>query len=118
MNFFRAVKICFVKFFDFNGRASRSEFWYYNLFYFVGFFISMLLENFTLKYSLPISSMSIFVILVTIPYIAVWTRRLHDINKSGWWIIPIYLTMIIFVGAIWYIVWGSTKSVTKGNQYE
>ena len=66
------VRGCFNKFMEFNGRASRAEFWWFYLFQFLLSFIPGL--------GLVIS----FILLI--PYIAVAVRRLHDTNHSGWWI--------------------------------
>ena len=77
----QAVKICFKKYFDFKGRASRSEYWYFLLFIFLGYGAGLLLMLIT-----PVLAwlLGIFFIAVIIPAIAVAARRLHDINKSGW----------------------------------
>ena len=76
-----AVEVCFKKYFNFKDRASRSEYWYFTLFglivYAIGFglmFISYKLFWLLIVFSIPL----------IIPFIAVTTRRLHDINKSGW----------------------------------
>jgi len=85
LNLFEAVATCFRKYADFSGRASRSEFWYFYLFWINAFFLITV-------FSLFLASMQFFVIatliafLVTfLPEIAVTTRRLHDTNKAGWW---------------------------------
>ena len=75
------VKVCFKKYFDFKGRASRSEYWYFILFIFLGYGAGFLLMLIT-----PVLAwlLGIFFIAIIIPAIAVTARRLHDINKSGW----------------------------------
>jgi uncharacterized membrane protein YhaH (DUF805 family) len=75
MNFVDAVKKCFAKFADFNGRAGLSEFWWFVLFSFLG----GLVLNFVSS-----SLANIFNLVLFVPTIAVTARRLHDINKSGW----------------------------------
>jgi len=84
MNFQDAVKLCFQKYADFNGRAKLPEFWWFFLFCFL---IAIALEMVS-------SSISwIFSLATIIPSLAVGSRRLHDTNKSGWfqliWIVPI-----------------------------
>ena len=76
-----AVKICFKKYFDFKGRASRTEYWYFTLFIVLGYAI-----GFGLIFVVPILfwALIIFIIVIFIPWISVAARRLHDINKSGW----------------------------------
>ncbi len=76
-----AVKICFKKYFDFKGRASRSEYWYFILFIFLGYGAGFLLGLIT---PALFWLLGIFFIVIIIPAIAATTRRLHDINKSGW----------------------------------
>jgi uncharacterized membrane protein YhaH (DUF805 family) len=67
----------------FSGRARRSEFWYFFLFNFIIGFVGGLTK-------MPIIS-TIYTLLVLIPGIAVGVRRMHDVGKSGWFLlIPIY----------------------------
>lgn len=81
-----AIKVCFSKYFDGKGRASRSEFWYFYLF--------VILVNFVVSAVAGSSHTAIADILsiaVTIPLIAAGVRRAHDHGKSGWFIlIPLY----------------------------
>jgi uncharacterized membrane protein YhaH (DUF805 family) len=84
MSFTDAIKVCFAKFADFNGRAKRPEFWWFELF--------LLLIAVALEF--VASSVSwIFSVATLLPSLAVGARRLHDMNKSGWmqliWLIPI-----------------------------
>ena len=76
-----AVKKCFKKYFDFKGRASRTEYWYFTLFIVLGYAI-----GFGLIFVVPILfwALIIFIIVIFIPWISVAARRLHDIDKSGW----------------------------------
>ncbi len=71
MSFIESIKTCFGKYAVFSGRARRSEYWWFVLFQVVMGFIPIL---------------GLLVTLVTlIPNIAVTTRRLHDVDRSGWW---------------------------------
>ena len=85
MGFIEAIKICLGKYAQFNGRASRSEFWYFCLavviyFFVAGFFLGMT------GVSDEVFDLATLVLLIPIfiPGIAVAARRLHDINQSGW----------------------------------
>ena len=92
-----AVKICFKKFFDFKGRASRSEYWYFTLFIMVGYVV-----GFTLGFIAPVFFIinGIFFLVIIIPWVAVAARRLHDINKSGWFqLIPLPAGILEFIFA-------------------
>ena len=84
----------------FSGRVGREEFWSFVLVSLVVFLLSLLL-------SLGI----IYIIAVIIPTIAVAVRRLHDTDRSGWWIL---LSFIPIVG--WIIV--GVRLVEKGNAGE
>ena len=121
MNFFEAIKTCFKKYATFSGRASRSEFWYFQLFIVIFFFTYPVLL-FTIVPNELIESIGGFIFIIAyiailIPTYAVACRRLHDINRSGWWTIPIMITSMIIVGTIWFIIWGSKKSVADNNNY-
>ena len=86
-----SVISCFNKYFDFETRSSRKEFWYWQLFRILMFLSITYLESLGLSGLLFISN---FIFLI--PEVAVSIRRLHDINKSGWWI----LLTITIVGII------------------
>ena len=86
-----SVISCFNKYFDFETRSSRKEFWYWQLFRILMFLSFTYLESLGLSGLLFISN---FIFLI--PEIAVSIRRLHDINKSGWWI----LLTITIIGII------------------
>lgn len=74
------IKKAFVNYANFKGRASRKEFWYFTLFnLLVTVFLSIL--NVGLLFFL-------YFAIVFIPSLSVSVRRLHDVNKSGWWILP------------------------------
>ena len=86
MNFKNAIKTCLKdKYANFKGRASRSEFWFFYLFLAIGYGISI--STIFISIKLFIGTFSIFVLAMIIPGIAVTVRRLHDINKSGWFIL-------------------------------
>jgi uncharacterized membrane protein YhaH (DUF805 family) len=92
MTFQDSISTCFKKYVDFSGRATRSEFWWFVLFIFV---ISCILN--IISYSIA----AIFSLAILLPYIAVGVRRLHDTNRSGWWLL---IGFIPLIGAIVLIV--------------
>ena len=91
MNYFESVKTCFIKYVDFSGRASRSEFWYYTTFIIIISICADIIDASLAgksffsydNYYGPVAS--ILFVLSFLPSLAVSIRRLHDINKSGWW---------------------------------
>ncbi|WP_240646542.1 DUF805 domain-containing protein [Chitinophaga rhizosphaerae] len=84
------------KFADFKGRATRPEFWYFFLFnlivtWGVYFILAMVMGEIAASMVQMIVSLALL-----IPYLAVAVRRMHDLGKSGWFIlIPIY-NLILF----------------------
>jgi uncharacterized membrane protein YhaH (DUF805 family) len=77
VSFDRAIRTVLQKYAIFSGRASRSEYWFWILAFWIGWYIVV---AFTRIY--PIYELSLFV-----PTLAVGVRRLHDSNHSGWWIV-------------------------------
>ena len=108
MSFFDSVISGYLRCLDFNGRSSRSEFWWFFLF---SIMLCLLVLNFTagdLENKLSSlneenffqvffnSSIGYAILVTAIPQISLSIRRFHDIGKSGWWyfalqIIPIFL---------------------------
>jgi len=93
MTFTDSVRTCFVKYADFQGRASRSEFWWWALFNLVAGIVLGIISD---KLSLA------FFVATLLPYLAVTSRRLHDTNRSGWFQL---IGFIPIVGWIIVIVW-------------
>ena len=100
MKFFDAVKICFVKYTNFSDRASRSEFWLFMLFTLIVEFMLMFFDPMIVgvpfeEYSNPLASLSmVFFIATFIPQLSVMVRRLHDVNRSWWWMLPFPVLML------------------------
>lgn len=116
MNFIGAIKNGYRYAGDTSGRASRSEFWYFYLYSVlitaIGVFAIVILHN---KINIVIEGLLliIYVAFVTIPNISLSIRRLHDINKSGYWLL---VTFIPIVGMGIYILL-MFKSYPAKNKY-
>ena len=97
MDIVTAIKTCFEKYFVFRGRAIRSEYWYFHLFWIVFWvFAHVSQEVPNIVYiSLGICALSL------IPYVAVSARRMHDLDRSGW---SLLLVLIPFIGGIIILV--------------
>lgn len=97
MNFFDAVKSCFKNYFGFRGRAQRSEFWYWVLFLVIAGIVLGLLDS--AVFNSPADDdgpfAMVFNVVTFIPGLAVAWRRLHDTNRSGWWIGGFYLGLLV-----------------------
>ena len=109
INLFNAIKICFQKFFIFTNRASRSEYWWFILFYTIFATIPTFVPNENVVVFGYIMSLLLF-----IPGIAVTVRRLHDINKSGWFI---FISLIPILGSIIVLVMTIEKGTLGKNRF-
>lgn len=95
---------------NFSGRARRSEYWYFVL---CNFLISIVLG--IIGYVLGLSFISnIYGLALLLPSLAVSVRRLHDVNKSGWFLL---ISLIPLIGTIWLIVVLATEGNRGSNQY-
>ena len=115
MNFTEAVKTCFKKYGTFSGRASRSEYWYFILLVAGSILLFVLLGIFAggPGFAQFIPLMILLYLGVLVPIIAVTARRLHDINKSGWW----QLIELTIIGILLIIIWCATEGEKKKNIY-
>ena len=122
MNFFNAISKAVFDSFNIKGRSSRSEFWYFTLFIILLDIILLPIEFLTYGFSSfdeywNSDEISLFYNLVTIisliPSTSVTIRRLHDIDKSGWWL----LLSITIIGLIPIIYWCAKKGNKEENKY-
>tara|TARA_B100001769_G_C21864309_1_gene467901 strand:- start:52 stop:414 length:363 start_codon:yes stop_codon:yes gene_type:complete len=119
MNFFAAVKSCFVNYSTFSGRSPRSEYWNFFLFIVVTSFIADYIDVLNSgmswwEYDEIMGPINFIWFIVTIlPSFAVGIRRLHDINKSGWWI----LLSITIIGLIPLLYWACKKGDEAQNRF-
>ena len=95
---------------NFNGRASRQEYWMFNLFNFIFTIVVGFIDVFL---SLGFLSL-LYLLAILIPGLAVLVRRLHDVNKSGWWFFIIFIPII---GAIWMLILLCTDGNPGENSY-
>lgn len=94
MTFYESILVCFKKYAEFNGRASRSEFWWFMLF--------ITLVTSALTYVSEAAG-SIFLIATLLPLLAAGTRRLRDAGESAWWQLFLLVPVagIIVLGFMW-----------------
>lgn len=85
------------KYAEFSGRSRRKEYWLFILFNFVISFVLSLVDaamgTFDAEAGLGVFS-GIYSLAVLIPSVAVTVRRLHDIGKSGWWVLVVFIPVI------------------------
>ena len=104
MNLIESVKTCFKKYATFKGRATRSEFWWFQLFIAFATYGAMILDHFLLGYTFedvatPLAM--IVMIAIVVPSTSVAARRLHDIGWSGWAQLPVFATYTAYLD-IWF----------------
>ena len=109
MNIQEAVRSVLSQYAGFTGRARRSEYWYWTLAYLIAYVVAFIIDSI-----LGISLVTIVVALAAlIPSLAVGVRRLHDTDKSGWFLL---IGLIPLIGAIVLIVFFVADS-GPDNQY-
>lgn len=105
----RAIKVNYC---NFDGRASRSEYWWFCLFTFVIGAVLGLVFSFSETLSTVVNGIVSLALLL--PGLGLCVRRLHDIGKSGWFVL---LALIPIAGAIVLIIWYCQDSQMQPNQY-
>ena len=97
---------------NFSGRASRSEFWWFQLFMLIVSCAAGVVGAILGKYGTWIPSAVGLALLL--PSFGLMFRRLHDIGKSGWWWLLVFIPL---VGGIILIVWYCKESEPVANEY-
>ena len=110
VGFGEAISLGFKNYINFNGRATRAEYWWWFLFIVVTGVVLGTIDSITGINALQ----SIFNLATLIPGLALGARRLHDIGKSGWWQL---LWFAIIVGWIIMIVRYCKPGNQLGNKY-
>lgn len=93
MTFGEAIKTCFSKYADFNGRAPRSEYWWWTPFVLLASLAAGLIND---------KVGGLLSLATLLPGLAVSARRLHDTNRSGWFQLLMFIPLI---GWIVLLVW-------------
>ncbi|MFV0547901.1 MAG: DUF805 domain-containing protein [Limnobaculum xujianqingii] len=106
------------KYADFSGRARRKEYWMFVLFSMIAMVVLMVIGGVldTIFGSNGIVSMILLVVYalaIFMPSLAVAIRRLHDLDKSGWW----YLIAFIPFGSIVLLVFFCLEGTPGANQF-
>jgi len=106
-----AVKLGFANYVNFSDRASRSEYWYFLLFYNIGVLAGVAIDTWII--GLPIIAWT-FILATILPLLSVSVRRLHDLDRSGWWVL---LDLVPLVGWIILLIWFCTKGTDGPNRF-
>ena len=115
MGFKDAISYSFRNYVGFSGRAARSEYWYWVLFILllqiVAWLIDMTLFGFN---TTGVNPIGVIVSLATfLPTLAVSARRLHDIDRSGWWALLIFTV----IGYIVLLYWACLRGTVGANRF-
>lgn len=122
MGFGEAVATCFRKYVDFQGRARRSEFWFFRLFLALGYVaLFVIMVAFSgdkqpapnIPAAISVTLFFVFLLAVFLPDLAVSVRRLHDVGHSGW----MYLIAFVPFGAIVLLVFFCQEGTRGDNRY-
>jgi uncharacterized membrane protein YhaH (DUF805 family) len=115
MTFLTAIKTCFSKYITFSGRASRSEYWYFTLFTLLAAFGTLALDIvLASNLGLPPIFYTVASIAIILPSLSVLVRRLHDVNKSGWWY---FICFVPLVGVLLILYWAVSKGTSGPNRF-
>ena len=105
------------KYADFSGRAPRAEYWWFYLLIIIGYVIAMILDS-MLGLGQTVGPygvlMAVFALAILIPSIAAGIRRLHDTDRSGWWLL---IGLVPLIGVIVLIVFFVTQGTAGPNKY-
>ncbi len=96
-----SVTSCFSKYVTFEGRARRSEYWWFAAFCTIVVVVLMGLSAMMDGSTIPMIVLGLFVLAVILPGLAVTVRRLHDTDRSGWWW---FIQLVPAIGGIWFFV--------------
>ena len=87
-----AIATCMKKYATFDGRASRSEFWLFYVFYMIMYVIGMIVGSSSGNQAV----MYVFILPFFLPLLSAEVRRLHDVGRSGWFLlVPIYNIVLL-----------------------
>jgi uncharacterized membrane protein YhaH (DUF805 family) len=118
MTFGQAITSGFSNYAAFSGRASQSEFWFWVLFAIIGAIGANIVDSAAFVYHPGISPLnsplnSVFTLIMLLPSFAVATRRLHDIDRTGWWL----LLVLTGIGIIVLLYWLGQDGTPGANRF-
>jgi uncharacterized membrane protein YhaH (DUF805 family) len=113
MNFTQAISSGFNNYVNFTGRAARSEFWYWALFAALASLAGELIDLalFTSSTFTPVQTLVNLALFL--PGLAVSVRRLHDLDRTGWWLLLIFTV----IGIIVLLVWDCMRGTVGPNRF-
>ena len=110
MSFGQAISSGFSNYVNFSDRACRSEYWFWILFIIVAEIVTSFID-----FAIGLGVVTaLFGLATVLPNIAVVIRRLHDLDRTGWWI---FLGLIPLIGAIILLIWFCTRGTDGPNRF-
>ena len=114
MNYF--LDVIKNKYAQFDGRATRSEYWYFTLFATISYIVAMVIDGLLINVTGGMPILTILVMLgMVVPSIAVGVRRLHDIGKSGWWYLIAFVPLVSLVLIAFFVMDSKDDNVYGPN---
>jgi uncharacterized membrane protein YhaH (DUF805 family) len=107
MNFTEAISSGFNNYVNFAGRAIRSEFWYWTLFAALASLAGELVDLALFSSSIFSPVQTLVNLALFLPGLSVSVRRLHDLDRTGWWILLVFTVVGIIVLVAWYCLRGT-----------
>ena len=115
MGFGEAIASGFANYVNFNGRAYRAEYWLWVLFTIIGALATGIIDAAVFGYNpggvSPLNT--IFDLVTILPSLAVGARRLHDLDRTAWWL----LLLLTVIGSVLLIVWFCFKGTSGANRF-
>src|SRR3954464_6774844 len=115
MGFVETIKAGFQNYVGFRGRAARSEYWYWTLFVYLLLIVAWLIDMTAFGFNTTgVNPMTVLATLaVLLPTLAVSARRLHDVDRSGWWALLIFTV----IGYVVLIYWALMRGTVGTNRF-
>ncbi len=122
MNFKVSIRSGFNNYTNFKGRAQRSEFWYWVLFFWLCEIAAVIVDSLLFPNAYNYDSPSAVVLalptnivgyVLLIPNISMFVRRLHDTDRRGWW----WLISFVPFGGLALLIWMCSKGTPGSNRF-
>jgi uncharacterized membrane protein YhaH (DUF805 family) len=114
MNFVQAISSVLRNYVGFSGRAARSEYWFWILFVVIVSICLSILDQAVFSDMAAQPLTSIFSLATFLPSLAVAVRRLHDLDRTGWWVL---MSLVPLIGWILLLVWFCTQGTPGVNRF-
>jgi len=115
MGFRQAIAACLSKYADFHGRAARPEYWWFALFNALASILASIVDKNVIGDVIGVPVVQAIVALaLVVPTVAVAVRRLHDTDRSGWWLL---VAVIPLIGGVALLVWFCLRGAAGDNRF-